>query len=235
MSFSTYFKEIRKDRKLSQDELAKLLKVSNSQIRNIESGRTKLPRHELFMNLAEYIGGDPIDIAYDIFFENEEEEYNHKLREIHKIYLASRWRFFDVINVAPRLIYKNNKLLTFDGLYWKSGFPYYKVLLGYYDRSKYLSAINSPEKEDKLRELIFKETLFFEDLADPKHIKEIRFILDKKSPDDCKIYNELEKIKLINLGKTFEICCLLYDTDARILDSRSSKHYVTDKKTIINI
>ncbi|MBR4461580.1 MAG: helix-turn-helix domain-containing protein [Erysipelotrichaceae bacterium] len=235
MSFSTYFKELRKDRKLSQDELAKLLKVSNSQIRNIETGRTKLPRHELFDSLVKYVGGDPIDIAYDIFFKNEETEYDHKLKEIHKIYLASRWRYYDVINVAPRFIYKKDKLLVFDGLYWKSGFPYYKVLLGNYDRDKYLSAINDPDKDDKLRELIFKETLFLEDLANPEHIKEIRFILDKNNPDDCNIYYELEKINLINLGKEFEVCYLLYDTDARIIDSRSSKYYVTNKKTIINI
>ncbi len=235
MSFSTYLKELRREKCLSQNELAKILKVSNSSIRNIEAGRTKLPRHEMFYNLADYVGGDPIDLAYDIFFRNEEEEYNHKFRVINKIFLASTWEHYFVIVPAPHFIYDNDKVMTFDGLYWKSGFPYYRVLLGYYNKKKYLAAINSKDKTNKLKEAIYSETLFIDDLENPEHIKEIRFILDKDDPDDRMVFEELSKIKLFNLGKEVEISYVLFDTKKKTYDSKTEKHYVTRKKSHIGI
>ena len=125
--------------------------------------------------------------------------------------------------------------MTFDGLYWKSGFPYYRVLLGYYNKKKYLAAINSKDKTNKLKEAIYSETLFIDDLENPEHIKEIRFILDKDDSDDRVVFEELRKIKLFNLGKEVEISYVLFDVKKKTYDSKTEKHYVTRKKSRIGI
>ena len=233
MSFSKYLKELRQEKHLSQNELAKILKVSNSSIRNIEAGRTKLPRHEMFYNLADYVGGDPIDLAYNIFFQNEE-EYSHEFREINKVYLASMWDYQCIITLAPHYIYDKDKILTFDGLYWKAGFPYYRVLLGYYDKKKYLAAVNSKDKKNKLRDVIFSETLFIDDLENLEHVKEIRFVLDKDDQEDRMIFTELSRISLFNLGKEVEISYVLFDTKTKKYGT-DGKHYVTRKRSRIGI
>ena len=232
MSFSKYFKELRKERNLTQNDLAKILKASSSQIRNIESGRTKIPRQEMFYSLIDYIHEDPIDVAYNIFYADEIEDYNHESSEINKLYLTCRWCNYNVLDIAPTFIYKNNQAKTVDGIFWKAGFPYYRVLLGNFNKERYLDALDS---QDKLKEVIFSETLFVEDLKDCEYVKEIRFVLDKHDPEQRNIFKELKKISLSNLGKEYEISYLLFDTDTRKYDPESGKHYITGKKSIISI
>ena len=55
MSFSTYFREVRKEKGLSQDGLARILNISNTSVRNIETGRTGVPNHEIFDRLVDYL------------------------------------------------------------------------------------------------------------------------------------------------------------------------------------
>ena len=68
MSFSTYFREVRKENCLSQDDLARILHISNTSIRNIETGRTVVPNQDIFYKLVEYLKEDSREIAYRAFF-----------------------------------------------------------------------------------------------------------------------------------------------------------------------
>ena len=235
MSFSNYFIQLRKDRNLSQNELAKILKISNTSVRNIEKGRTAIPSHEIFDSLTDYVGGDPVKIAYDIFFENEIEEYGHKLQEINKQYLANRWTYYHIIDIAPRFIYKKNEVLTLDGTFWKAGFPYYKVALRNIDRDQYIDAIRSDQKDEELRDLIFRDTSFVDYIDELGYIKEIRFVLDSMNSDDCMIFDEIKKIQFRNLGKEVEISFRMFNTETMRIDQDNPVCYVTNKKTLIGI
>lgn len=233
MSFSNYFIELRKEKDLTQKDLAKILKISNTSLRNIEKGRTTIPNYDIFYSLVKYVGGDPIQIAYDIFFKNSKEEYDHDFVEINKRYLANRWVYCQVIEIAPRFIYKKDQVLTLDGMYWKAGFPYYKAVIRNINRNEYLEAINSEEKTERIIELIFRDSSFIEYIDDLNHIREVRFILDRDNSDDCLIFEEIKKTKIKNLGREVEISFVLFDPIKMKIGDDNYLHYVTNKKSII--
>ena len=233
MSFSSYFIEFRKERNLTQKDLAKILKISNTSLRNIEKGRTAIPNYDIFYSLVKYMGGDPIQIAYDIFFKNSKEDYDHDFVEINKRYLANRWVYCQVINIAPRFIYKKDQVLTLDGTYWKAGFPYYKVAIRNINTKEYMKAISSEEKTERIIELIFRDSSFIEYIDDLDHIREVRFVLDRENADDCLIFEEIKKIRLKNLGREVEVSFVLFDPiKMRMVDDKYL-HYVTKKKSLI--
>ncbi len=235
MSFSTYFREVRKENRLSQDDLARILHISNTSIRNIETGRTVVPNQDIFYKLVEYLKEDSREIAYRAFFGNETEEFGRQLNEINKRYMAHMWICFAVLQIAPAFNYRNERVMKFDGIYWKSGFPYYRVLVGNYHKEKYLNALKEEDKTEALERAIFSETQFIEGLKDFEHIKEIRFVMDKQDEENAKIFSELKKVRMKNLGKEYDISYVLFCPDRDKYNPDFDKHYVTIRKSKIGI
>ena len=235
MSFSSYFKKIRKDNKLTQKQLASILDVSETSIRNIETGKTLFVRHDLFNNLVSFVNKDPSDVAYAVFFENDREEYGHALSEINKSYLASIWNNDYVFIPAPHFKTSKNTEVVLDAVFWKSEHPYNKVLLGNISKEQYCTALNDVNKADSLRDLIFRETLIIERIDDLENIREIRFILDNNDPQDKLIYKEISKIKFRNLGRIVDISYLLFDKTTNSNNKKQDIYYVTDRRSKIEI
>lgn len=235
MSFSTYFREVRKEKGLSQDGLARILNISNTSVRNIETGRTGVPNHEIFDRLVDYLKEDPAEIAYRAFFGHEGEEFGRRLNEVSKRYMAYLWLCYDVLDIAPTFIYRNDRAMKFDGIFWKGGFPYYRVLIGNFHKEKYLAALEEKDKTEALERAVFSETQFIEGLKDLGHVKEIRFVLDKTDTGDVKIFDELRKVSMTNLGKEYEVSYVLFNPTSKEYETDSDKHYITKKKSKIGI
>ena len=235
MSYSSYFRKLRKDRKLSQQELADILGVSSSQISNIENGRSKGIRQDMMNALVEFVGKDPLDIAYDIFFRYEPVDSVHRISEINRRYLSSLWNKDRVISFTQKFDTKDNAEIIFDGVFWKDSKPYNRILLGNFHKKKYLSAISKKDKISELRKTILLDTLILENLADLENIVEFRFVLDSEDPDDVLIFNEIKNISFINLGKNIEISYLLFDRKKENNNSKQDIHYVTDRRSALEI
>lgn len=234
MSFSHLCKELRNSRDLSQKELAAILEISHSQLRNIEKERTSMPRFEIYQKFAEYSGMDIFDVAYDSFFGDKpgEEEVFCKTN---RNYLINRW--INGFSILPDVIFTDSsgREKHFDGLLWKPKYPYQKILIANYHRDRFLNVVNEANRFENLAKTIFSETLFIDDLRETDSISEMRFILDYNSKDDCVIFDDISKIVLCNLGKRFDISFVLFDTQSHKSESILKRHYVTNRKSAMDI
>ena len=122
-----------------------------------------------------------------------------------------------------------------EGVFWKAGYPYYRVLLSRISKNKYFAAIKSENKTEKLAKLIFSETLPYDKISDTEYIKEVRFVLDKKSKDEAMIYKELNHISVSNLGNSFCISYELFDPEKDHYNIEPEKCYITKRKTSMDI
>ena len=235
MSYSSYFKKLRKDRKLSQKDLAAALGVTNIQISNLEIEKSKTIRQDLFDGLVSFVKQDPQDIAYDIFFREDPVDSNHPISEINRRYLSSLWNKDRILTFAQKFASKDNNDIYFDAVFWSSDKPYYKVLLGNFRKNKYLSAIRKTDKAKELKKTILLETMILEELNDTTGIYEFRFVLDSDDPDSSQIFKEISSISFINLGKHIDISYLLFDRKKETKNIKQSIHYVTDRKSKFEI
>ena len=236
MAFSRYCRELRKKKELSQLELSKILGLSFSQLRNLEKERTKLPRPEVLQRLAEYLGKDVFDIAYDVFFNDDgQKTASDPAVEINRRYLVSRW--FDGYILDPYIVLTDNdgQQLHFDGSFRKSGFGDKRCLIGRCHRDTYLSVLNDPNQSDSLKKAVFSESFFIEKLNDTYPFREVRFVLDKNSDTDRRIFNEIKNIFFINLGKNIDISFVLYDPDSKYSSPDTKLHYVTSRSIKVDL
>ena len=236
MAFSRYCLELRKNKELSQLELSKILGLSFSQLRNLEKERTKFPRPEVLQRLAEYLGKDVFDVAYDVFFNDDGKNMaSDPAIEINRRYLVSRW--FDGYILDPYIVLTDNdgQQLHFDGSFRKSGFGDKRCLIGCCHRDAYLSALNDPNQSDSLKKAVFSETFFIEKLNDTYPFREVRFVLDKSNDIDRRIFNEIKNICFINLGKNIDISFVLFDSDSKYSRSDTELHYVTNRSIKVDL
>ena len=234
MSFASYFKLVRKEKQLTQNQMAEAVHVCNSAIRNIETGRTTLPQYELFFNLAEYLGLSKEEVAHNALFSSED-QYNRSVDPLITHYLSYCFSKRCVISPAPTVLdAEGNKILP-EGVFWKAGYPHYKVLLSRISKNKYFAAIKSENKTEKLAKLIFSETLPYDKISETEYIKEVRFVLDKKSKDEAMIYKELNHISVSNLGNSFCISYELFDPEKEHYNIEPEKCYITKRKTSMDI
>ena len=236
MAFSRYCLKLRKNRELSQLELSEILGLSESQLRNLEKERTKLPRPEVFQKLAEYLDKDVFDVAYDVFFNDDGlKKTNDPFIELNRKYLVSRW--FDGYLLEPNtiLVDSNSLQMHFDGSFWKMGYGHKKCLIACCNRKTYLSALNDPDKTGSLKKAVFSDSFFIEELANINSFREIRFVLDKNNDTDCRIFNEIKNIRLVNLGKNIDVSYVLFDPDSKQVGLKSELHYATDRSLSIDL
>jgi hypothetical protein len=64
---------------------------------------------------------------------------------------------------------------------------------------------------------------------------EIRFVLDQRNGNDCRIYDELTNIHLNNLGKRTDISYVLFDPEAKPSGSRTKLHYITNRNSNLQL
>ena len=234
MSFSTYFKLVRNEKHLTQNQMAEALRVCNSAVRNIEAGRTTLPQYEMFLNLAEYLGLSKEEVAFNALFSSED-KYNRPIDLLITHYLSYCFSKRCVISPAPTVLDTEGNKIFSEGIFWKAGYPHYRVLLSRISKNKYLTAIRSDDKAEKLMKLIFSETIPYDKISETEYIKEVRFVLDKKSKDETMIYKELENISVLNLGNSFCISYELFDPEKDHCDIEPEKYYMTKRKSTMDI
>ena len=236
MAFSRYCLELRKRKELSQLELSEILGLSFSQLRNLEKERTKLPRPEVFQRLAEYLGKDVFDIAYDVFFNDDGQKMtNDPSVEINRKYLVSRW--FDGYLLEPYTTFtcSNGQQKRFEGSFWKMGYGRKRCLIGNCHRETFLSALNDPDKANSLRKAVFSDSFFIENLTNIDSFREVRFVLDKNNDTDCRIFNEIKNIRFVNLGKSIDISFVLFDPDSKGSSPNTELHYVTNRSLSVDL
>lgn len=236
MAFSRYCLELRKRKELSQLELSEILGLSFSQLRNLEKERTKLPRLEVFQRLAEYLGKDVFDVAYDVFFNDDGQKMtNDPSVEINRKYLVGRW--FDGYLLEPYTTFtcSNGQQMRFEGSFWKMGYGRKRCLIGNYHREIFLSALNDPDKANSLRKAVFSDSFFIENLTNIDSFREVRFVLDKSNDTDCRIFNEIKIIRFVNLGKYIDISFVLFDPDFKCSSSNTELHYVTNRSLSVDL
>lgn len=231
MSFATYFKLVRKEKHLTQNQFAEAINACNSAVRNIEAGRTASPQYEIFSNLAKFLSLSEEEVAYNVFF-SKEDMYDHPISPLAAHYLASRYTKRMVIFPARAVLDTEGNAIDTEGVIYKTGYPLYRILLTNIPKEKYLSAIRSKDKSDRLMKLVFSETLPFDKISEMEYIKEIRFLLDARNSDERMIFNELKKISISNLGNIFDIGYFLYDPEKDINGVDPEKTYVTNKRSI---
>lgn len=234
MSFSTYFKKIREEKNLTQNQFAEAIHASNSAVRNIEKERSSTLQFETFCNLVNYLGKSMEQVAYEVFF-SPDEQYDYPITNLSKHYLASRYCRRCMISPAHSIISKDNVMIRPQGIFWIAGSPYYRVLIEEISKSRYLAAIRDRNKTEKLMNLVFSETLLYDSISSKDHIKEVRFLLDGNDIDHQIIFNEIRNIVIPNLGRNFHISFVLYDRDKSLDESDREKHYITIKKTLSEI
>lgn len=234
MSFSKYIKDIRSEKGLSQTDLAKILKISPTSIKNIESSRTKYPKYQLFFNLRNYLKESDFTVAKGILFNDEVNDYGVNVNSLIKDYLTYVWaaqRPID-INVPYKTISGNSE--NFIAYFWKAGLPYYKVIIADYNREKFKKAIQS-NNPNALFNCIMEETRFYNFIDNTNSLKEIRFVLDKNNKDDCYIMDNIKELeKLSNLGKLADVSFVLFDPIKYKYDTKD-KVYITNRLSHINI
>lgn len=236
MAFSRYCRELRKKKELSQLELSKILGLSESQLRNLEKERTKLPRLEVFQRLAEYMDKDVFDVAYDVFFNDDGlKKTDDPFIELNRKYLVSRWLDGYLLEPYAVLTGNNDLQMHFDGSFWKMGNGHKKCLIGCCNRDIYLSALNDPKKTGSLKKAVFLDSFFIEELANMDSFREVRFVLDKNNVSDCRIFSEIKNIRFVNLGKNIDISYVLFDPVSKQVGSKSELHYVTDRSLSIDL
>ncbi len=229
MSYSTYFKKLREEKGLAQNRFAEAIHASYSTVRNIEKERSSSLQFETFLNLVEYTGKPMEQVAYEVFF-SPEDRYDHPIRSLSKHYLASRYCRRCVISPAHSVEKTDGRKIDSQGAFWIAGSPYYRVLIEGIRKNRYLSAIRSDNRTEKLMKLVFSETLPYEGISSQEYIRELRFVLDARSDDHRAIFSELKKITIANLGNSFHISYVLYDPDKDRNGIDPEKHYITIKK-----
>ena len=235
MSLSSYFIKTRKQNKLTQRQFAERLGISEPQIRNIEKGRSKEIRRDLFDSLVAFVGKDINEVTYDVYFRDDQKDYGYKLSEINKLYMTSIWNYDYVVVPAVRFENQNASDSLFDGIFWISSHNYCKVLLGNFDKSKYLPALQSDNVTNLLTEAIYKESLLLENIKDLENVKELRFVLDMNDPEEHKIFDEISKLSIKNLGRTFDISFVLFDNRPDFDSSKTVLYYATNRKAQMEI
>lgn len=236
MAFSQYCLELRKKKELSQLELSKILGLSESQLRNLEKERTKLPRLEVFQRLAEYLGNDIFDVVYDVFFNDDGQKMTDDPSiEINRRYLVSRW--LDGYLLEPYTIFtcSDGQQMRFQGSFWKMGYGHKRCLIGSYHRETFLSALNDRDKTNCLKKAVFLDSFFIENLTDIDFFREVRFVLDKSNDTDCRIFNEIKNIRFVNLGKNIDISYVLFVPDSKCSSPDTKLHYVTNRSLSVDL
>ena len=234
MSFSTYFKLVRNEKHLTQNQMAEALRVCNSAVRNIEAGRTTLPQYEMFLNLAEFLGLSREEVAYNALFSSED-RYDRPVDSLIARYLSNCFSKRCVISPASTVLNSEDNRIPAEGVFWKAGYPHYRVLLSRISKNNYLSAIKSENKTEKLMKLVFSETLQYDKIIEKEYIKEVRFVLDERSKDESIIFNELKKIIISNLGNSFCISYELYNPEKDHSIIEPEKYYITPRKSSMDI
>ena len=234
MSFSTYFKKLRKEKGLTQNQFAEAIHASNSTVRNFEKRRSSMLQYETFCNLVDYVGKPMEKVAYEVFFSSED-KYDYPITSLSEHYLASRFCRRCVISPAHSVVREDGTRINSQGAFWIAGYPYYRILVEGISKRKYIAAINSDNKTEKLMQLIFSETLPYNNIIDQEYIEEVRFVLDGSSSDECIIFNELKNITIPNLGNSFQISYVLYSQDKDLNGIDPQKHYITIKKNSLDI
>ena len=69
MYFAEYMKKLRKEKLLTQSEMADILGISSQAIKMIENGSTKFPSKAVLDKLSDYLDKFPIAVASAIIFE----------------------------------------------------------------------------------------------------------------------------------------------------------------------
>ena len=234
MSFTTYFKQIRKEKHLTQNQMAETLNVCNSAIRNIEAGRTTFPQYEMFFNLASFLGLPREEVAYNALFSSED-KYDRPVDLLIAHYLSNCFSKRCVISPASTVQDSEDNRITAEGVFWKAGYPHYRVLLSRISKNKYLTAIKSEDKTEKLMKVVFSETLQFDKIIEKEFIKEVRFVLDERNKDESIVFNELKNIIISNLGNSFCISYELYNPEKDHNIIKPEKYYITPRKSSMDI
>lgn len=92
MYFAEYMKRLRKDKSLTQSEMANILGISSQAIKMIENGSTKFPSKAVLDKLSDYLDKFPVAIASTIIFGDDDYE------EDEQGYLSCRYLSYKYIN-----------------------------------------------------------------------------------------------------------------------------------------
>ena len=92
MYFAEYMKKLRKDKLLTQSEMADILGISSQAIKMIENGSTKFPSKAVLDKLSDYLDKFPVAVASAIIFGEDDYE------EDEQGYLSCRSLSYKYIN-----------------------------------------------------------------------------------------------------------------------------------------
>ena len=92
MYFAEYLKKLRKDKLLTQSEMADILGISSQAIKMIENGSTKFPSKAVLDKLSDYLDKFPVAVASAIIFGEDDYE------EDEQGYLSCRYLSYKYIN-----------------------------------------------------------------------------------------------------------------------------------------
>ena len=92
MYFAEYMKKLRKDKLLTQSEMADILGISSQAIKMIENGSTKFPSKAVLDKLSDYLDKFPVAVASAIIFGEDDYE------EDEQGYLSCRYLSYKYIN-----------------------------------------------------------------------------------------------------------------------------------------
>ncbi|WP_409069436.1 helix-turn-helix domain-containing protein [Clostridium sp. FAM 1755] len=109
MQFGEFLKNIRKEKGLSQRQLAELSHISNTEISRIESGERQNPSPNILKSIAPHIGlsyGELMIKAGYIDESIEHEKYTEH------IFRKANGEFADTIRLAKNINDKDSELLT---------------------------------------------------------------------------------------------------------------------------
>lgn len=86
MSMGTYIKELRLQKKMSQEELGKIVGVNRAAVNKWESGQVENIKRSVILKLSDFFGVSPVELMQ---FDNDSEkhaEFSHEEEEIIKAY-----------------------------------------------------------------------------------------------------------------------------------------------------
>ncbi|ENK1243849.1 helix-turn-helix domain-containing protein [Clostridium sporogenes] len=109
MQFGEFLKNIRKEKGLSQRQLAELSRISNTEISRIESGKRQNPSPNILKSIAPHLGlsyGELMIKAGYIDESIEHEKYTEH------IFRKANGEFADTIRLAKNINDKDSELLT---------------------------------------------------------------------------------------------------------------------------